>query len=912
MARPDSAGPRTERARSWVMRRLGLEPGEGGSFLLMGSLVATLFCAYTIAKVLRDALFLAEFSALVLPWAYIGVALASVGFVWLEARMARRLTRAGAMWFHQVSAVAVSLLAAFMFQRFRHWTSAWFYLWTGSQAMMLLPHFWALALDVWDSRRARRVFPLLGGCGLLGGLAGGAYASWAARLMGRTGLLWTLAALFAIAHGLSRLARARGTVQASSGAEARVSRWEIIRGSRYLQVFAAALALSVVVSTLVDFQFKVYVQRTYPDPHALTQFLGHFYVGLNGLSLLVQLGTAGWLIQRLGLVASTSLQPAAVMTFATLSALGSGWWAVLAMRWLQGVVFQTLGKSSTEIYYAAVPPRERRRVKPAIDTLVERWSDAAVGVLLVVALQVLGVRIPAIAIMTAALAGLWLAVLIALDRQYGHAFQRALSGRWIESELETESLRLPASRRALAEALEAGDPSRIVLALKLSARVRDATLSGAVRRCLGHASPEVAAAALEAMEELRLPERESVVEALLDTPHEGLKGAAVNWLLARGAHPAAFARRALESEDPVLVQCALQALLDRPWRAPGLLTFEWIDERLGSEAPAQRALGAKALGAMAGGGVASRLGELLEDSDLEVRRAALLSATRRPGVALLGALLPLLMVPELSHEARRALAAIGDPALPALRRLLDGGEGARAQALAARTIADIATPRALQLLRDMLRTTDPARRRLALRGLVALRVRSGRPVVPRGLAHRLFLRDLREFRELLEPARALEGHASPEVRLLGESYRESAEMAFERALQSLACWYDPRPLSGVFERLARSDREPADDRARGAANTAAASALEFLGHLLPRQVFQPLSALFEAGGKDEAPAPRLATVIRVASQSDDPWLRACALRAAPHAGLDPRRFHIRADDPLVRAELRAVLEAPAC
>src|SRR5512140_2251313 len=123
----------------------------------MGALVATLFCAYTIAKVLRDALFLAEFGALALPYAYIGVAVAAAGFVWLESLVARRFRRVGASRFNQYAAIGFSILAAVMFPRARHWTIVAFYIWTGSQAMMLLPHFWALALDVWDSRRARNV-----------------------------------------------------------------------------------------------------------------------------------------------------------------------------------------------------------------------------------------------------------------------------------------------------------------------------------------------------------------------------------------------------------------------------------------------------------------------------------------------------------------------------------------------------------------------------------------------------------------------------------------------------------------------------------------------------------------------------------------------------------------------------------
>ena len=139
----------------------------------MGALVGILFCAYTVAKVQRDAIFLAEFGALALPYAYVGVALASVVFIWLEGTAARRYTRLGAAHLNQYIAIAFALTAAAVFPLQRHWTAAAFYLWTGSQAMILLPHFWVLALDVWDSRRARRLFPLFSACGLMGGLLAG-------------------------------------------------------------------------------------------------------------------------------------------------------------------------------------------------------------------------------------------------------------------------------------------------------------------------------------------------------------------------------------------------------------------------------------------------------------------------------------------------------------------------------------------------------------------------------------------------------------------------------------------------------------------------------------------------------------------------------------------------------------------
>ena len=131
------------------------------------ALVAVLLCAYTIAKVLRDALFLAEFGALALPYAYLGVAVASVGFVWVESRVAGRFQRVGAGRFHLYLAITCSIAAALVFPHAPRVTTALFYVWTGSQAMMLLPHFWDLALDIWDSRRARLLFPLLAGSGLI-------------------------------------------------------------------------------------------------------------------------------------------------------------------------------------------------------------------------------------------------------------------------------------------------------------------------------------------------------------------------------------------------------------------------------------------------------------------------------------------------------------------------------------------------------------------------------------------------------------------------------------------------------------------------------------------------------------------------------------------------------------------------
>jgi hypothetical protein len=303
------------------------------------------------------------------------------------------------------------------------------------------------------------------------------------------------------------------------------------------------------------------------------------------------------------------------------------------------------------------------------------------------------------------------------------------------------------------------------------------------------------------------------------------------------------------------------------------------------------------------------LSVLLAHPNPEVKRIALLSAARRPAPELLDAMLPLLVATGLHHEVRLAVAAVGDAAVPRLEPMLDGRQGVRAQSVAANTLAQIGSRRAIQVLLDLVRSRDLRSRHLGLRGLARARVRAGGPVVSRTLAHRFFLRELHDYRDCVDAATALETHDAAEVRLLAESWRESADWAVERAIQALACWYEPRPLIGVLEGLRSEDRERSSP------------ALEFLEHALPRSVFKavrkvfepPVPAKAEAEPDAEPGSDAVARWIELAWKSEDPWLRACAVRASRFVPSFDRRGLAAANDDhvLVREEIAALQLAEA-
>ena len=455
------------------------------------------------------------------------------------------------------------------------------------------------------------------------------------------------------------------------------------------------------------------------------------------------------------------------------------------------------------------------------------------------------------------------------------------------------------------QALRAEDEHRIVLALKLSRAARDSEIARAVIGCLQHPLPAVRAAAVESMQEMHLLDATGVITNLLGEPHEAVRRAAVGYLLSRGPDPTAFARRLLDGEDVALRQYALDALFDRPHDAPDAITQQWVDARMNSDSREDLLLVARAAGVGTGGTWVQLLRTLLTHPDSEVQRVALLSAKRRPSRELIDVLIPLFLLPELSYVAREAVAAIGDPAVPELERLLGGEQGPRQQVIAGRTLGRIATPHAMAVLMKLVRSSDPRLRYLGLQGMNRARVETGMPVVPRSKAHKLFLRELADYRTNLEPALRLEGNTTAEVRLLAASFRESAEMALERGLSALACWYEQKPIAGAFDRL--RSREP----------QAAAPAMDYLGHVLPRAVFRPVIAIFEEKSVDderEGPAAdrdEVAEAIRSAWLSGDGWLRACAVRAARFApSLDPQLFATGGnDDPIVKAELAALAAA---
>lgn len=256
--------------------------GEFRRVRMMVALLFFLLAANNVIKVVRDSLFLGHFLVSDLSYVYLLVALLSGGIIAIYTRYTARLP------FYQLMlgshAFIISNVIVFwyliVFCNFA-WAIYAFYIWSAIVGILAVAQFWTLADLIFTSREAKRLFGIFSAGGSLGAILGGFASGSIVNVFGKTDeLFWFIGALFASAFGVVWLAR-KELCELESAAEREIpataemkadqqtGALAAIRGSHYLQLIASTIFVSVIVSTLIDFQFKAAAQTAYASQESL-------------------------------------------------------------------------------------------------------------------------------------------------------------------------------------------------------------------------------------------------------------------------------------------------------------------------------------------------------------------------------------------------------------------------------------------------------------------------------------------------------------------------------------------------------------------------------------------------------------------------------------------------------------------
>ena len=250
-----------------LTRWLGIHPGEERVAFSLFFYLFAIIASYLLIKTAREGLFLSRYSALKLPYVVMGMAGATLTFLWAYLHLLRRflLPRITLL----TLAFFISNLGAFWFLagQERGWLYFVIYIWSGLFGVIGPMQVWSLANHLLTTRQAKRLYGFIGAGGILGGIAGGflaagiskAFNSETLLLVMATGLGISMWLVFALTRRHPALAVAtvgESTDERETSRPGLIQSMRWISASRYLLLIMAVVILGRVVTGIVDDQFK--------------------------------------------------------------------------------------------------------------------------------------------------------------------------------------------------------------------------------------------------------------------------------------------------------------------------------------------------------------------------------------------------------------------------------------------------------------------------------------------------------------------------------------------------------------------------------------------------------------------------------------------------------------------------------
>jgi AAA family ATP:ADP antiporter len=647
------------------MSLLAIRPDERrdawAAFLTLFGFIAS----HAVLETARDALFLAKVPASHLPFVVLGIALAALLTMRLQARFAAKLAGRRALSAWMLAAAVVSFAFFELIGQLGRYGLYALYVWSGVLTSLVLVHFWTLVGGAFSVTQARRLFGFIGAGSVLGAIVGSGLAGALSRIIPAETLLLIAAGGFALSAAApalfqsSTLPEARKETQANT-----LGDWAYVWQHPYARGVVTALLVASMCLTLGDFLFKSTVAAHIPRAQ-LGVFLGTFYFALNLLSLVAQLVLVPFLLKRFSLAVSFAILPAALLFAGAGLALTGGLAFVLATRTADGAFRYSLHRTASELLVLPFSDEARRRVKAFTEVASQRGGQI-LAALLILTLGLLRVSPRIIGAALVLLSAGWLAMALALRAPYLNIFRARLTAgrlphldefpdldaasletllRALDSDQDNQVLAALSvlereSKVDLIPALTLFHPSPEVVesALTIFTRARRTNVVHVIDRVLEHASPRVRAASIAARSVL-MPDSQKLLRRLREEDSDEVKAAIVVNLIAAGDIRGADADALLDgllkqgSVPTRLALCEAIALRGAAAFESVLMALSWAEE------PAVRAAAINAMGRVRTSSLLDRLVEALAEE-----------ATRR--------------------SAQEAIAAYGEPGLAALQQVL--------------------------------------------------------------------------------------------------------------------------------------------------------------------------------------------------------------------------------------------------
>lgn len=374
----------SQRFLSSLNRTLGLRGRDWPVFSLM---MAHIFLALALMISLRSlntGLFLSAYPASVYPWYFLAEALLSfvlslVYGQWISGRFGRRVENYGILW----AFIAVIVLGRLLLMSEYSWVSFAMLTFCEAMSALLMIQSWGLFGDVIDSRKARRIFPLIGLGGTCGAIFGGSIVSQFAKVIGTLSFYWFMPAflllMILVVRALHRVAniqeenlKVENLLQQEHKLRLSQQLQQAIRGvtANRLVLMVLLITLCVrVASTIMDFQLQLQLKSHFAEDE-ISAYMGSFFALTSLATLMIQLAFEHRFLNAYGVVWGLALTPMTLCLGVGGFFLSPTLWSITLAKFIETLGKNSMFKTAVELVYIPFETQDRKRLRMLANGLV--------------------------------------------------------------------------------------------------------------------------------------------------------------------------------------------------------------------------------------------------------------------------------------------------------------------------------------------------------------------------------------------------------------------------------------------------------------------------------------------------------------------------------------------------------------
>jgi AAA family ATP:ADP antiporter len=436
-----------ERRKSVLDRVLSVvtdvRAGEGVSALLLAANIFFLFVFYSALKIVRDALILSEGGAELGSYSAAGQALVLLVLVPAYGAFASRVDRlrlvCGVTVFFAANLVVFWLLGTAGVR-----LGVPFYIWTGIFNTVVIAQLWAFANDIYSSERGKRLFSLVNLGASLGAVVGAGATTVIFAGIGAYQLMLIAGAGIVCTLGLTiwvdRRERAAGRDAAGAHADAPLDKrggFQLVLTDRYLLLIALLILVLNSVNTLGGFLLNTLIREEaitaiVPGATGTAGFTADQITAMRGMigtmsgtiqtsvnvgSFLFGAFVVSRVMKYLGVTGALFILPLVALGSYSFIAFLPIFSIVSLAKVLENSTDYSINNTARHALFLPTSREAKYKAKQAIDTFFWRSGDLLQAGIVFVGLQ-LSLSVRSFAAINLVLVGAWLALVVAIAREY--------------------------------------------------------------------------------------------------------------------------------------------------------------------------------------------------------------------------------------------------------------------------------------------------------------------------------------------------------------------------------------------------------------------------------------------------------------------------------------------------------------